>query len=268
MSRIPCALLAIPFLASCLVVPKDARPELTASAILATQYNFRGMTNVDAPVLQTEASVDLPTRVEKGSISAKVFVNWDLDNDVGDAWFPSGHAGEPSQIDLHLAYTENYHGVDITTGFVSYALQNPDDFPFAAERGETKEVFVNATRPVWYDLVPSLTLHYDFDEVDGFYGNAAVARDFPINEQFAADASVSLGYSDEDQSDWTYGLKESGWADLQGRAGVSYFMDVNTTIRLELAGSHIVDSNLRDWFDLIGIDPDAFWVSLGVTWGY
>jgi hypothetical protein len=30
----------------------------------------------------------------------------------------------------------------------------------------------------------------------------------------------------------------------------------------------IVDEDLRDWFDLIGIDSDTVWVALGVTWGY
>lgn len=270
MSRLPLVSLALPFLTSCLVVPEGAQPEIGASATLASEYNFRGMTNVEAAVLQTDMVVDLPTKVETGQLSLRAFANWDLENDVGDAWFPDGHAGEPSQIDLHLAYSETYRGTDFTSGIVSYVLQNPDDFPKApdGERGETKEVFFHASRAVWWELVPSLALHYDFDEVEDFYGNAGVSRSFPLDEKLVADARVSLGWAGEDQSEWLYGLEESGFADLQARAGLAYLLDAHTTLRLELAGSSIVDEELRDWFDLIDVDSETIWASLGVSWAY
>jgi len=270
MSRSLCALLALPLCVSCLIVPEDGRPEVAIGALAASQFNFRGMTNVDAPVLQTEAVIDLPTKAESGFVSVKAWANWDLENDTGDAWFPDGHAGEPSQIDLHLTYSEKYRGTDFTTGLVSYALQNGDDFPRApsGERGETKEVFVRAARETVWNLVPSLILHYDFDEVEGWYWNAAVSRDFPINDDFLIDSRISLGYADDDQADWLYGLDDGGLADLQLRAGLLYLMDLNTTIRLGLNYSTIVDSDISDWFDVIGIDPDTFWADLGVTWAY
>lgn len=261
-------LLALPLVTGCLVVPEDARPALDLGATLATQYNFRGMTNVDAPVLQTDLAVDLPTKIETSSISFRGFANWDLDDSFDDSWFPDGHEGEPSQIDMAVAYSETYRGFDFTSGVVSYALQNPDDFPFATERGETKEVFFVMSHPIFWELVPTLRVHYDFDEVDDFYGNVAMARDFPVNESFVADGQVSLGYSGEDESEWIYGFKESGWADLQARAGLDYALDANTTIRLEVAGSYIVDEELQDWFDLIDIDKSPVWASLGLNWAY
>jgi len=152
------------------------------------------------PVAQAAMQVDLPTKLETGFISLKSFANFDLTDSTGDAWFPDGHGGEPSQIDLLASYSENYRDFDITTGVISYALQNPDDFPFAAERGETKEIFVHASREVVWHLVPLLAVHYDFDEVEDWYFNASVSREFPINEQFVADARVGLGYVGEDQS--------------------------------------------------------------------
>jgi hypothetical protein len=261
-------LFALPIVTSCLIVPENARPELNAGATVATQYNFRGMTNVDAPVLQTDLAVDLPTKMETGAISVRGFANWDLDDSFDDSWFPDDHAGEPSQIDMALAYSETYRGFDFTSGVVSYALQNPDDFPFADERGETKEFFFVVSHPIWWELVPTLRLHYDFDEVDDFYGNVGLARDFPVKEGFIADAQLSVGWSGEEASEWTYGLEEAGLADLQARAGLDYLLDANTTIRLEVAGSYIVDDELKEWFDLIDIDSDPLWASLGVNWAY
>jgi hypothetical protein len=268
MSRVPCALLTISLLGSCLVVPEGARPEVSTSATLASQYNFRGMPNNERGVLQADMEIVLPTKLETGQISLRGWANFDLRDDVGDAWFPDGHGGEPSQIDFHASYSETYHGFDITSGIVEYALQNPDDFPFAAERGETKELFVSVSRPVAWELVPSLTIHYDIDEVEGWYANAATERAFTINEEFVADASVSLGYSDEEQSDWNYGLPESGLADLRATGRVSYLFDAHTTIQATLNASTIIDEDLRDWFDLIDISADNVWVALGVVWGY
>jgi len=268
MIRLSGALLVFAFLGSCLVVPEGARPEATISGVVASEYNFRGMTNVEAPVAQVEAQIDLPTKLETGFVSVRAFANYDLKDDAGDAWFPDGHSGEPSQIDMAASYTETYRGFDFTTGIVSYALQNGDEFPFAAERGETKEVFFHASREVALALVPLLAIHYDFDEVEDWYVNAGVSREFPINEQFVADARISLGYVGEDQADWIYGFPESGLADLQAAGRISYLLDQNTTIHLSVNGSSIIDSTLQDWFDLIGIDENTVWAALGVTWGY
>jgi hypothetical protein len=268
MSRLVCVQFAVLLLQGCLVVPEGARPEVAITTLAASEYNFRGMTNVERGVAQGELRVDLPTKVEKGQLSFRTWANVDLHDDVGDAWFPEGHGGEPSQIDMSLFYSETYRGFDITTGLISYALQNPDDFPFAAERGETKEIFTTIATVIPWELAPSLSVHYDFDEVEDWYANAAIGREFPINEEFVSDASISLGYSGEDQSDWNYGFPESGLADLRGTGRVSYFLDPHTTIHTSLNYSTIVDEELRDWFDLIEIDSETFWLELGVTWAY
>jgi hypothetical protein len=270
MSRQWLAVLALPLCTGCLIVKQDAQPEVSSSAVVASEFNFRGMTNVESPVVQTEGAIDLPLKVVKGFMTLRAWANWDLENSTGKAWFPDGHAGEPSQIDLSASYSESYRGFDFVSGVVSYALQNGDDFVRApdGERGETKELFFSASRIVAWDLVPSLSLHWDFDEADGLYLNAAVARDFPIDEELFVDSRISLGWADDDQAEWLYGLDEGGLADLRLAAGLVYLMDLNTSLRLGLNYSHIVDNDLADWFDLIDVNPDTFWASLGVVWNY
>jgi len=266
--RMAAALLGI--LASCAVIPEGSVPEVALSTDLSTQYNFRGIPNNERGVLQASTDVILPTKVETGELTFKAWANLDLSNSTGDAWFPDGHAGEPSQIDLHASYSETYRGFDVAFGIVSYALQNPDDFVLSVtgERGETKEFFASASRPIAYGLVPSITMHWDFDEVRGVYLNAALFREFPIRDKWVADTTLSLGYSDESQSDWNYGVEETGLADLRLRGGISYFLDRHTTIRSSLVFSTIIDSDLQEWFDLIGVDSDNIWFTLGATWSY
>jgi len=271
MSRLFGALCSLSLCAGCLVVPEGAAPAVSVDASVASQFNFRGMTNVDAWVAQTEAIIDLPTKVEQGTLSVRAWANWDLENDAGDAWFPGGHAGEPSQIDTQVSYTETYLGYDFTSGIVSYALQNGDDFARApdGERGETKELFFVVQRPTVWELVPALRVHYDIDEVEGWYWNASVSRGFPVREDMVVGSRVSLGYADADQADWLYGIDQGGLADLQLHGGLEYFLDQNTTLRLGLNFSTILEDDVRDWLeDDIDIDADAFWAALGVTWAY
>ena len=268
MFRVLSLVLAVSLLGSCWITPEGSRPELSLTGELASQYNFRGMVNVDRPVIQTEMVGNLPTHAETGFINVRAWTNWNLNNDIGNSWFPSGQAGKPSQIDMSASYSETWRGTDFVGGVISYAQQNPDDFPFAAERAETKEFFFFVSRQTWLDLVPRIEIHYDFDEVDGLYLNGNVGRDFPIGEKWSADAKIALGWSDERQSDWNYGAPVEGFADLRATAGLNWFFDTNTTIFLTLNGSTIVDSELADWFDQIQINHDNFWASIGVSWGY
>ena len=262
------ALLAVCSLSSCYVLSAEDVPAVDYELIAASQYNFRGMVNNEKGVIQGEAAVTHPTAWANGFLTVAAWANFDLQNDTGDAWFPDGHQGEPSEIDLKVAYSETYHEFDITAGVESYALQNPDDFPLTGERGETKEAFVEVGRLVPFDLYPAVSVHFDFDEVDGWYMTGSVAREFPLDEKLTADAKVALSYSDEEASDWTYGLDAAGLADLRVSGALNYFYDDHTTLLTSLNFATIVDDELSDWFDAIGIESDNFWITLGVVWGY
>lgn len=267
----PLALLPlVSCLTACLVVPEGSKPSVGLGVTAASQYNFRGIPNNENGVVQGEAIVDLPTKAETGTLRLRAWSNFDLTNDTGDAWFPDGHGGEPSQIDLSAAYSERFQGFDMTFALVSYALQNPDDFALApsGERGETKELVGEFGRSTVADVYAKLALHKDIDESSGWYANLGLSRAFQVRENWAASTSVSLGYSDKRQSDWNYGLREAGLADLRVSALLSYLLDQNTEIVLGLNASKMLDSDLQDWFDLIGLESTNVWGSLGVVWSY
>ncbi len=255
-------------LPSCLLVNEQAQPSAGFGLVAASQYNFRGMVNNEKGVVQADMTVSLPTAWENGQLTFGVWSNFDLSSDVGDAWFPEGHAGEPSEIDFLLQYDETYRGFDVQSGIISYALQNPDDFPFAAERGETKEFFLQLGRALPLELYSLLRFNYDFDEVDGLYVNGAVSREFSINDKLTASGEIGLAYSDDSSSEWVYGLEESGLADLRLKAATNYLYDAHTTLEASLNYATILDDDLSDWFDQIGIESDNFWITLGARWGY
>ena len=79
---------------------------------------------------------------------------------------------------------------------------------------------------------------------------------------------LGLGWMGENQSRWNYGIEEAGLADLTLRGDMDYSLQGGTTLTAFAAYSTIVDSDLSDWFDFIGIDPDQFFGGLGVRWTF
>ncbi|MGE3164522.1 MAG: hypothetical protein AB7O52_06435 [Planctomycetota bacterium] len=251
-------------LVGCLV-PKGSIPTYDLSVVAATQYNHRGMVQVDADVVQGEMRVSLPT-VDGGNLMLSTFGNLNLHDGIGDSWFPDGKSGKFTEVDLGLAYFRDLGPVAITGGVLAYVLPDGREFPNGI-RGSTTELFGNVEGEL-LGFVPSLTLHYDGDEVDGVYVETGVRRPFELSDKLSADVAVNLGYSDKKQSDWNYGLDRAGLADLRGELKVFYAWNDTTTFMAGIAGATILDDELRDWFDLLGIESDNLWGFIGVLWTF
>lgn len=251
-------------LSGCFVV-EGAAPAVDASTLYLSQFNHRGMVQVDGDVAQGEMRVSLPT-IDDGTLTALAFANVNLRDDIGDSWFPQNKSGKPTEIDLGLSYSRGVGPVDLTVGFLTYALPDGREFPNGV-RGTTTEIFSTIAGEL-FGFLPSLTIHYDGDEIDGFYVNAGVKRPFEFGDRFALEVGASLGYSDDDQSDWSYGIDTGGLADLQGKAQLFYTFNDNTTFTGGVAGSTIIDSDIERWFDVIGIESDNVWAFLGILWAF
>ncbi|MEZ5978968.1 MAG: hypothetical protein R3F34_12195 [Planctomycetota bacterium] len=254
-------------LPACSIIADDARPTVDFEAIAETQNNFRGIVNTKQPVMRTNLHASLPVEKWGGTLTVGSDTTWDLSNQGTGQWFPGGHAGEPSQVETFVAYSEQYHGLDVTTGLISYALQNPDDFPFAAERGETKEFFVEVQNPNAGKLIPWFRFHYDFDEVHDAYAAFGLKKFF-TTEKYTVELGSNLGWSSEGQSDWNYGFAKEGFAHFDFGAEMTYFVDDHTSVLFGAHSSTIVDGAIQDWLHSIGIDTSNFWLSVGVVLSY
>lgn len=255
-------------LSGCVVRP-GTQPRVAGEATLLTQFMHRGMVQNERGSFQTGGRIDMETKLG-GDLSFSAIGNMDLKNDTGDAWFPDGHAGRFTSVELQAWYTRRVGRLFFSAGIAPYLLPNGTEFIATAagsERGETKELFVSVEAQL-RNYVPSFTIHYDFDEAEGFYVETGVARNFPINRRLRAEARVHGSYSDEDHSLWTYGLDESGFADFGASGALFFLWDESTEVRFSMATSTIVDSGLDEWFDLVGIDSDNIWFSLGILWSY
>ena len=252
------------------IVPADAKPQVGVGAQVATRFVHRGMTLVDAPVLQPKLAVALPTHAA-GTMGLEIDGNMDLRNDTGDAWFPDGHAGRFTQIETVAAWQRQFGPVAVRTGVHNYTLPNGLEFissKASTERGSTSEAFVLASINV-LEATPYLALHYDFDEVRGGYYRGGIREGIPLGGAWSLLLDGSLGYASEAQAAWMYGTRgQSGLADLRGEAVVNWQYDARTALRAGLHGSLIVDDGIDDWFAEIGIDSDPIWFTLGVAWSF
>ncbi|MEO6597686.1 MAG: hypothetical protein ABIP94_23320 [Planctomycetota bacterium] len=255
-------------IASGCIVKKDAQPSVGLGLAVPTKFVHRGMTLVDKPVLQPDLSVGLPL-VNGDEAGITVDGNIDLYDGTGNAWFPDGHGGRFTQFEVIADYTRKFGDVTLRGGIHNYNLPNGVEFivgsPAGSERGSTSEAFVIASANV-LDATPYVSWNYDFDEVRASYYRAGITEDFDLGRGFSLSLDGSVGYAAQGQSLWMYGLAEAGFADLRGEAVLHYAYDPRTTIDLGLHGSLILDSALKDWFQLIGIDDDVIWVSAGVSW--
>lgn len=256
-------------------VPKDAQPTVGIGAVAATKFVHRGMIQSENGVFRPRMTVVLPTVTDGHQIGLTAQGNMDLANDNGDAWFPQGHGGRFSEVDLFADYRAQLNDTfAVTAGVFRYILPNGQEFPNDGqggpgdERGGTTEVFVRLSANV-LDATPYISWHYDFDEVHAAYYRAGITEGFEIGENWSIVLDGSIGYATSGQANWLYDLDESGLADLRGEAVVNYKYDERTVISAGVHGSAMMNSTLDQWFIDVGIpDDDPIWFSLGVNWTF
>lgn len=270
--RVVGSLALVSFTAAGCIVPKDAHPTVALGGKFATKFVHRGMTNVDNPVVRPEINVLLP--VENGdTIRVRTEAVIELRNDTGDAWFPDGHAGRATQLEAQVGYQRRFGDVTLFAGGHSYNLPNGTEF-VNGERGGTTEVFLIASAEV-LEANPYFEIHYDYDEVRGAYYRGGIAEDIPLGSEVLEGTTMprwsialdgSLGYVTEAQSSWLYGFDQAGLADLRGEIALRYQFDPRTVLSISVDGSMIVDGDIDDWFQQLGIDDDPIWFTAGVLW--
>jgi hypothetical protein len=263
--RIPLLLLALCSLPACLIPPGNP-PQVALALDAATQYNHRGMPQNATGVLQPSAAITLPA-IDDGLMTLSTWGNMDLQDDVGDAWYPDGNALRFSEIDYIATYSKRYGQVDARYGIHNYNIPRGDRFPFGA-RGATVELFGHAEYDLQNTWFPFAELRVDIDEAEGWYAFAGCAKSLPINEKLWFEAEAYASYMDSQQGFWNYALTEAGLADARLTTKLNYQYDDATQLRALLAFSTIIDSKYRDEFDDDGIDTENVWLSLGVTWSY
>lgn len=255
--------LAMLMLGGCIFSPEQ-RPAMDVGANLAGAHVFRGQVMNDRAVAQGEARVQLPTR-DGGAVVLRGWGNLDLREETGRAWFDDGHRGSVTQLDLSAAYARQVGGLDVAVGAVHYVWPFGERFPFRPFDATT-EVFAEVAGEV-LGARPALSVHHDVDDVGGFYLRARLDGRVALGKDADLELGGWLGWGDDEHNHWLWKTPRAGFTDLAGSAMVAFQLDPITRLRCGVAGSTVLDDDLRRW--MRGkIDADNLWWVVGIGWAW
>ncbi len=233
-------------------------PSVSSSASASSAYLFRGVPRVDAPVIQGDLDVSV-SDIDGGTYRVYTWVNVDGSNNTGDGVFPRNNGGEITEIDFAPEYSREFVGWTGAVGLTSY------QFP----RGvgiSTNELYASATLDG--PLSPTFIANYDFDAVNGLYLQAGLSQEWLVGEDLDVDAGISVGFADSDQGRFYWGDHSSGLSHIEAVVRLSHAYDEHITLFVEGHGASIVDNDYEDALDLMHIDSDNLWVTVGASVGF
>ena len=165
---------------------------------------------------------------------------------------------EFNRIDLSLEYKHSFSMLDMSAGGIYYL--NP-----ANNDRNTGEAFVGVGFPS-LTFEPSLTMYWDFQEVEGYYYDLGVEGTLGGTDDIAGmDWNAHLGYSTGGYQNFYFGDATSNFgAGLNDfRLEASRKFEFGSWYLKPVAGfSMLIDNEIRD----VAADQDNFW--LGVYAGF
>jgi len=155
--------------------PSDV--SVNADVGLYSAYVWRGQVINDNMVVQPSATV------AKGPFSLNIWGNWNATDNASQ---------DTGEIDYTAAYTLPdaifTDAVTVDVGAIFYT------FPGNGNGTEsTEEIFTTATFNNIL-LTPVVSVYYDVDQVNGWYGNFALSQGVEISDAMTAEIGGSIGY--------------------------------------------------------------------------
>lgn len=180
--------------------PAIGGTEVTYDLGLYSAYVWRGITYTDGAVLQPAI-----TTSHDSGFSLNVWGNLDLD-DANDL------SGEFQEVDITLAYAFGGDTLTAEIGLIEYL--------YPSEVGPSStEVYL----AVGLDTAvsPTVTLYYDFDQVDDYYGSLGLEWAPELAGAWSATVAALVGFAGEDFAA-TAGGVDSGLFDGELRVSLAY----------------------------------------------
>ena len=202
-----------------LFAAEDEKIPVTVTGDLALQnsYVWRGQVINDEAVLQPAVTAT------KGGFSLNAWGNFNLTDVVTE------DGADFSEIDLTLSYGRTFGEISVGAGYIEYVFPNTI---FAA----TREIYLTCSLPA-LPIVPAITVNYDFNEADGFYGNFSLSYARSLCDAVSASVFTSLGAGSSDYNNFYFGVDDTALNDFN--AGCSLTVKVCNNLVLVPAVQYI-----------------------------
>ena len=218
--------------------------EFGTDLAFVNKYVWRGMLLTDGPVFQPAATLGY-----RGA-SLNVWGNLDLDN-------ANDNAGEFNEIDLVLDYTHSIKEFGLSGGLIYYTFPNTD---FRS----TVELYVAAGVDML--LQPCLTVYFDVDQAEGFYGTLGFAHSFGLIDSDSIDVGLDLstivGLGSSQYNEFYFGVRDTAFSDFNATASLPITIIDQLTVSPYVGVTMVLDTSLRDQMD----ESDNFLVGAVLIW--
>jgi hypothetical protein len=202
--------------ASSLGRAEEAKVAATLDVPVLSAYVWRGQVLNDRPVLEPSLTVS------KAGFSLNAWANYNLNNAYSS--YAEDNKNDFSEADLTASYATTVgptnFPISVGGGVAQYLF--PNQTVTVTEGTNTTGKAYPGTREVYgtvglpgLPLSPTLTVYYDFDAAEGFYGMLAVSQSFELVKDTAAlVASASLGFGSQKYNEYYFAESKSALNDL------------------------------------------------------
>lgn len=225
-----------------------------ATLDLFSAYVWRGCVYNDEGVWQPAVNFSYKT-AEYGVFGLGLWSNFDMKDNNRQVTF-----GGLNEIDYQFFYGIDLQDFSLEVGHYVYTFPKANGQDYC---NSTREVYASVAYN--NDIVtPSVTVYYDYDLMEGFYGNVALNKEFALSDQLTLGLDVALGAGDDDYMAYL-GTDDAGLMDFTADVYLSYAVTDTVSVGAKLAWMSLVDSDARD-VDAYN-DKDILWggLSLGVS---
>lgn len=214
---------------------------------------WRGM------ILNEEPCIQPSVIATTGDASINVWGTWDLTS--------VSNASARTRMDVALDYTLQSGRHMFIPGLTSYIYH---DASYSRQK-DTFEVSLDYVLDVL--LLPSISINYDFGQIDGFYFTAGVAHSFDLIEnKWFLDLKADVGAGDSKYVDYNFhsdssNLEElsASLIDMEASVAFPYLINEWCTVTPGVRYMTIVGADVKDAVELDGEDTDQFIYSINCS---
>ena len=223
---------------------------IEADIKVVSAYAWRGM------ILNDEACIQPMIVATAGNASLNVWGTWDLTS--------VSNASSRTRMDVTLDYTFTAGKHLLIPSITSYIYH---DSSFGRQK-DTFEVSLDYVQDIL--LLPSISMNYDFGEIEGFYVRAGIAHSFNIiQDKWFLDLKTNIGAGDSKYVDYNFNADSSipdelstSLIDLEVSAAFPYLITESFTITPAVRYMTLVGSDIKNAVERDGKDTDQFIYSI------
>jgi uncharacterized protein (TIGR02001 family) len=221
---------------------KDAGWKVDAAAAYNSKYIWRGIMQVDDPVLQPSLNLN------KGGFTFNVWGSYDLTD-------KNGHKNNFTEIDLTAEYAFSFGDLSVPVGVINYQFPN-------TRFNSTTEIYAGASYN-WI-ITPTLKIFQDIDEAHGEYISLSLAYTYDLPAPVAdvtwgLALSLAGGWASKDNNKFYWGVDEDMFTDALATIGLPIKIKEFVTITPAYNHVWLLDSKVKD---VAGYDDKGYF---GVT---